>query len=70
MDYLVECRCTHDLTRHDEGGCCGDGGRCSCKRTKLEALESAIDLARTSPWTQFLRLEPGTERDAEARTSA
>lgn len=53
MDYLVDCQCAHDLTRHDENGCRGDGSPCGCTRTRLEALDAAIEQARKSPWTTF-----------------
>ena len=53
MDYLVNCRCTHDLTRHDESGCDGNGEPCGCHRTKLEALDSAIEQARLNPWSTY-----------------
>ncbi|MEA2689603.1 MAG: hypothetical protein QOJ39_3762 [Candidatus Eremiobacteraeota bacterium] len=55
MDYLVDCRCTHDLTRHDDSGCHGSGEPCGCARTKLEALDSAIDQARLNPWSTYER---------------
>ena len=70
MDYLVDCQCTHDLTRHDETGCRGDAGRCSCKRTKLEALDAAIELARVSPWSVYLRKQATDDEGAEEAASA
>jgi len=52
MDYLVDCQCTHDLTRHDEHGCHGNDELCECKRTKHEALDAAIEGARANPWAR------------------
>ena len=61
MDYLVDCQCAHDLTRHDESGCHGNGLPCGCNRTKLEALDAAIEQARINPWSTY-----ANTRSAEA----
>ena len=59
MDYLIDCVCGHDLTRHDESGCRGnDSSKCSCARTKLDALDGAIEAARTNPWGDYVRKTP------------
>lgn len=50
MDYLIDCVCGHDLTRHDESGCRGHDSSCACGRTKLDALDSAVQEARINPW--------------------
>jgi hypothetical protein len=55
MDYLVHCGCGHDLSYHGEQGCKGLRGGCRCRRTTLEALDSAIDIARVRPWSGDLR---------------
>ena len=70
MDYLVDCQCNHDLTLHDGSRCRGDNGRCICTRTKLEALDAAIELARVSPWTRYVRSEPVEDAGVEEQTSA
>jgi len=31
-------------------GCSGNGSTCTCARTKLDALDSAIEAARINPW--------------------
>jgi hypothetical protein len=55
MDYLIDCVCGHDLTRHDESGCLGNHSSCTCVRTKLDALDSAIEAARINPWGDYVR---------------
>ena len=65
MDYLVDCECTHDLEHHDWSGCRGSRGACSCRRTKLEALDGAIELAGVNPWAPYLR-SSGPEQDDTA----
>ena len=57
MDYLIDCLCGHDLTRHDESGCSGNSS-CTCVRTKLDALDSAIEQARINPWGDYVRQPP------------
>ena len=42
MDNLVSCPCGHTLERHDDSGCAGERGSCSCARTSLEALDAAV----------------------------
>jgi hypothetical protein len=64
MDYLVDCQCGHDLTRHDEAGCRGTGSPCTCVRNKLEALDSAIEKARINPWGEFIRKPLAGDSDA------
>ena len=58
VDYLIDCVCGHDLTRHDESGCLGNDFSCPCVRTKLDALDSAIEQARTNPWGDYIRKQP------------
>ena len=67
MEYLIDCTCGHDLTRHDESGCRANDSSCPCERNKLQALDSAIDQARVNPWG-FARAEPNEpdERAASA----
>ena len=55
MDYLIDCVCGHDLTRHGESGCRGNGASCPCASTRLEALDGAIEQARSSPWAPHTR---------------
>jgi hypothetical protein len=55
MDYLIDCECGHDLTRHDDSGCVGSDRKCHCGRTKLQALDAAIDVARVNPWAGYVR---------------
>ena len=55
MDYLIDCLCGHDLTRHDASGCSGSGSTCTCVRTKVDALDSAIEAARVNPWGGYVR---------------
>jgi hypothetical protein len=55
MDYLIDCVCGHDLTRHSASGCSGNDSSCTCVRTKLDALDSAIDRARINPWGDYIR---------------
>jgi hypothetical protein len=69
MDYLVDCKCTHDLTQHDDLGCHGDHRRCRCPRTKLQALDAAIDIARTNPWSHSF-VEGAGEGDPGEAASA
>ena len=64
MDYLINCVCGHDLTRHDGSGCLGNDSHCPCVRTKLDALDSAIDLARVNPWGDYMR-KPAAARSGE-----
>ncbi len=59
MDYLIDCECGHDLTRHDESGCLGNDSHCACVRTKLDALASAIERARINPWGVYVRRPAG-----------
>lgn len=54
MDYLVHCECGHDLASHREHGCRARSD-CACRRTKLEALDSAIAIARGNPWAAYER---------------
>lgn len=56
MDYLIQCKCDHDLTRHDERGC--HAGGCWCSRSRAQALDAAIDVARVDPWARYLRRGP------------
>ncbi len=65
MDYLIDCTCTHDLTRHDSSGCRGSGEPCGCRRTKLEALDAAIEIARVNPWAHYLRDPLGAASETE-----
>ena len=52
MKYLVLCACGHGLDRHASGGCAGDGRTlCACVNDPERALESAVDQARTNPWS-------------------
>jgi hypothetical protein len=69
MEYLIDCTCGHDLTRHDESGCRANDSSCICERTKLEALDSAIDQARVNPWGRFLRA-PAMDGSDETAASA
>jgi hypothetical protein len=66
MDYLIDCVCGHDLTRHDESGCLGNDLSCACVRTKLDALDSAIEQARINPWGDYIRKPPGRKVDSDA----
>ena len=66
MDYLIDCLCGHDLTRHNESGCSGNGSSCTCERTKLDALDSAIDQARINPWGDYMRKSPQLGPDVDA----
>ena len=66
MDYLIDCLCGHDLTRHDESGCSGNGPTCPCVRTKFDALDSAIEQARINPWGDYVRQPPEARPDADA----
>lgn len=61
MDYLIDCVCGHDLTRHDESGCLGNDSSCTCVRTRIDALDSAIDQARINPWGDYVRKSPQPE---------
>jgi hypothetical protein len=69
MDYLIDCTCGHDLTRHDESGCRGRDSFCACERSKLQALDSAIDQARVNPWGGFVRAESTDEPDERAASA-
>jgi hypothetical protein len=60
MDYLIDCVCGHDLTRHTESGCRGNNSPCPCGRTKLDALDGAIEAARINPWGDYVRKNPVT----------
>lgn len=55
MDYLIDCPCGHDLTRHGPSGCTGRDSHCACTRSKLAALDGAIERARVNTWGDFLR---------------
>jgi hypothetical protein len=66
MDYLIDCLCGHDLTRHDESGCSGNDSSCRCARTKLGALDSAIEQARINPWGDYIRKPPAASADEDA----
>ena len=67
MDYLIDCVCGHDLTRHDESGCLGnDSSSCTCVRTKLDALDSAIERARINPWGDYVRKPPAATSGEDA----
>jgi hypothetical protein len=66
VDYLIDCLCGHDLTRHDESGCSGTNSSCTCVRTKLGALDSAIEKARVNPWGDYIRKLPETQSDVDA----
>jgi hypothetical protein len=66
MDYLIDCLCGHDLTRHDESGCSGNGSSCTCVRTKLDALDSAIEAARINPWGDYIRKPPAATPGVDA----
>ena len=55
MDYLIDCVCGHDLTRHGQAGCSGNNSSCTCVRTRLDALDGAIDQARINPWGEYMR---------------
>lgn len=48
MDNLVFCTCGHALDRHASRGCVGDRETaCSCLRTSYEALDAAVEAARS-----------------------
>ena len=50
MENLVLCPCGHSLALHDFTGCAGDRlRRCTCARDRHEALEAAVDNARSAP---------------------
>ena len=66
MDYLIDCVCGHDLTRHNESGCFGNDSSCKCVRTRLDALDSAIDQARINPWGDYVRKPPQPGPDVDA----
>ena len=67
MDYLVDCVCGHDLTRHDESGCLGnDSSSCRCVKTKFDALNSAIVQARINPWGDYIRKPAPTSSGEDA----
>jgi hypothetical protein len=66
MDYLIDCLCGHDLTRHDESGCRGNDSRCTCLRTKLSALDSAIQQARINPWGDYIRKPSSADAGEDA----
>jgi hypothetical protein len=66
MDYLIDCLCGHDLTRHDESGCSGNDSSCRCVRTKLGALDSAIEQARINPWGDYVRKPPAASAGEDA----
>jgi len=52
MENLVLCPCGHPLTNHETAGCRGARReRCDCTRTRGEALEAAVESAKTRPWT-------------------
>jgi hypothetical protein len=70
MDYLIECVCRHDLTRHDETGCRGNDSFCPCMRTKLEALDGAIEAARGSFWASSHQSPSGAFEKTRDRTAA
>ena len=66
MDYLIDCTCGHDLTRHDETGCRANDSSCACERNKLAALDSAIDQARVNPWRSYAHPELADAPDDRA----
>jgi hypothetical protein len=69
MQYLIDCVCGHDLTRHDQLGCHGNDWHCACARTRSQALESAIEQARINPWARYLRETDGSDAPPDvART--
>jgi hypothetical protein len=55
VDYLIDCACGHDLTRHGEAGCRANDSSCACMRTRLQALDGAIERARITAWAQYTR---------------
>jgi hypothetical protein len=51
MNRLVLCPCSHPLDRHSEAGCGGDPRTlCYCPLPLHEALNAAVESARTHPW--------------------
>jgi hypothetical protein len=49
MTALVLCPCGHAIDVHEPGGCRGDrASRCACALTPIEAMDAAVDGARSS----------------------
>jgi len=66
VDYLIDCVCGHDLTRHDGSGCSGNNSSCTCVKTKLDALDCAIEQARVNPWGDYASKPPSASSGKDA----
>jgi hypothetical protein len=51
LQRMVLCTCGHALDHHSSAGCRGDRRQiCACQYDPTNALDAAVDHARTEPW--------------------
>lgn len=63
MKYLVFCPCGHSLEAHVAEGCTGDHAMCACRADQAEALNAAIDQARSDAVAVWRRPDEPVEAE-------